>query len=363
MANPYSGTDSESGAIKVNVIDRSKKFHSVTSVRGFAALIVCWYHIGLWTNLLPDGLMRYSAGFGWLGPHIFFIVSGFVVPWSMYVTSYRIRYAFYFIARRLVRLDPPYLATALLVIFLIMIGEVAGVTKVSFDFDALQFFSHLGYLTEIIGRDWYNPVFWTLAIEFQYYLLLTLLYPLLSSENRYVRRMLLIISLVVFLPFLGGSQTTWIFGYLPLFVLGFLLFQKYAGLIGEKEFWWCVAPTIILLLSFTPVLVFLSTLVVIVLYQNRLRSRSAEFLGEISYSLYLIHMPIAIPFVRIAADFANQDWHYAVIALTGLTISIVAAWIFHRLIEVPSINLAKRISWKSSTVVNQNGVIPAHQSI
>ena len=109
--------------------ERKAEFYSVTSVRGLASLAVCWFHIGLWTQLLPDGIFRYSAGYGWLGPHIFFIVSGFVVPWSMYAARYRWQDAPRYIARRIVRLDPPYIIAIMVVLVLSYVGSKVGLTK------------------------------------------------------------------------------------------------------------------------------------------------------------------------------------------------------------------------------------------
>lgn len=321
-----------------------KTFHSVTTVRGLAAFAVCWYHMGLWTGLLPDGVLRASAGFGWLGPHIFFIVSGFVVPWSLYRVSYQVAQAPRYLARRIVRLDPPYILTMLMIVALTFLGSLIGLEKDGFELEWGRIFSHLAYLTEILEFKWYNPVFWTLAIEFQYYLLLAFFFPFLAHTRRSVRWLSMALCLAAYMPFFMKPQTTWLVGYLPLFMLGFLLFQHQAGLIGRKEMWIWAVGLMLLSSSFAYVLGPLAFVAFGLMYEDRFRNKVTEFLGKISYSLYLIHMPVGIPFERIAARFAETDLERIAAALLSTAFCVFAAWVFYLLVEQPSIRLARRIS-------------------
>src|SRR5262245_6522000 len=78
-------------------------------LRGIAAGGVAWYHL---TNLLdlPEGWIKGSGAHGFLGVEIFFVISGFVIPYSMIRGGYRVRSDWgRFIAKRILRLDPPYL--------------------------------------------------------------------------------------------------------------------------------------------------------------------------------------------------------------------------------------------------------------
>ncbi len=52
-----------------------------------------------------------SGKYGYLGVDIFFVISGFVIPWSLYRTRYAIRDYPRFLLKRNVRLYPPYLAS------------------------------------------------------------------------------------------------------------------------------------------------------------------------------------------------------------------------------------------------------------
>jgi peptidoglycan/LPS O-acetylase OafA/YrhL len=71
-------------------------------------------------------------------------------------------------------------------------------------------------------------------------------------------------------------------------------------------------------------------------------------LGNASYSLYLIHFPVAILLAKILSRvFTNETNAIAATAIlmaAGLTISLGLASAIYRFIELPSIALGKRVS-------------------
>ena len=77
----------------------------------------------------------------------------------------------------------------------------------------------------------------------------------------------------------------------------------------------------------------------------------AQFLGKISYPLYLLHLP-ALVFVRQIIRAQQPGLHgpvlQAALVLGGLAASILGAWLLHEFIEQPMIRLGKRITagWK-----------------
>jgi peptidoglycan/LPS O-acetylase OafA/YrhL len=79
-----------------------------------------------------------------------------------------------------------------------------------------------------------------------------------------------------------------------------------------------------------------------------LRSRWAVSLGNVSYSLYLIHFPVAILLAKIMSRVFSDDTSSitatAVLLGFGLTISFALALFIYRFIEIPSIAFGKRVS-------------------
>jgi len=82
-----------------------------------------------------------------------------------------------------------------------------------------------------------------------------------------------------------------------------------------------------------------------------LNSRLAQFLGRISYPIYLLHLP-ALVFVRQLIQTrrlaTSAPMYEATLLFGGLAATIVGAWLLNRCIEQPMIGLGKRITteWK-----------------
>src|ERR1700744_343395 len=88
------------------------RLQAVEYVRGLAAFAVMWFHF---TYRLPDGVLRTSGLYGYLGVHAFFVISGFIIPYAMDARDYRPgRDGLSFIARRIVGRGAPYLVSVLL---------------------------------------------------------------------------------------------------------------------------------------------------------------------------------------------------------------------------------------------------------
>ena len=102
----------------VNRMPSYRRIYLVEYLRGLAALSVAWFHL---TNQYAAGISpaRISGSYGWLGVEVFFVISGFVIPLSLakLQTRYTLRQFPQFMVRRVLRLEPPYLLSVVLVIF------------------------------------------------------------------------------------------------------------------------------------------------------------------------------------------------------------------------------------------------------
>jgi peptidoglycan/LPS O-acetylase OafA/YrhL len=79
-----------------------------------------------------------------------------------------------------------------------------------------------------------------------------------------------------------------------------------------------------------------------------LRTRAAVWLGNISYSLYLIHFPVAILVTkllsRIFSDGTSPVVATAILLALALPVSFAISFLIYRFIEIPFIALGKRLS-------------------
>lgn len=320
---------------------------SLDLLRGLAAVAVCYFHF---THGNPDFLsasnpLFVSGRFGFLGVDVFFVISGFVIPYAMYRGSYHVKDFGRFLAKRLVRIEPPYLVSIILVLVLNWMSTLSPYYKgapFSINFEALAL--HLGYLNAFFNFPWVNDVYWTLAIEFQYYILIALIFPLLiHQEKKFSIGSLLVFGLLSF--FLEGHN--FIFNYSPLFIVGILLFLFHIGYLDKKHFGaFLLIALILIFIKFDKRYLVAALLPYFFITYFEFNDRISKFLGNISYSLYLVHIPIGGRIINLCESFVQNELIRSLFVFVALFISIFAAWIFYRIIEKPFMNMSKRITYK-----------------
>jgi len=296
--------------------------------------------------VLPAVISR-PGRYGWLGVEIFFVISGFVIPYSLYKANYELRSFKKFLLKRIVRIDPPYLASiALTLIVAFASSKAPGYRGEPFSVSPLAVLLHLGYINAFFGYPWLNVVYWTLAIEFQYYLSIGLIFPLIASKNRYTRYLTFAALGILAISIRSESfLPCWLF----LFLLGIVTFNYVVGLIGKREYLLTVllfSTAQFAINSWMVAAVGVATALLIAF--TRIRARSLAFLGAISYSLYLLHVPIGGRLVNVLSRYSHSIGINIVIFTVTLLACIVVAYTFYRLVEMPSQKFSSRITYKDA---------------
>lgn len=317
------------------------------SLRAFAALSVCVFHfVCTTTDFIHTDWMRNIFSFGKYGVQTFFVISGFVIPWSMYHAGFKIRNFFSFFLKRISRLEPPYLASLALVLLLIYLrNRFYSSGNDMIPVSGSQIALHFGYLIPFFeDYKWLNVVYWTLAVEFQYYLFIALLFlPLINSKL--LVRVIIYIGIII-LSFLSNNEI--LLYWLPVFFLGILLFLKMTSLISNIEYWIVnVLAVIFCFYYYPPVLVIFAIIpVVCVLYFKNLKVIFLNEIGKFSYSLYLTHTIIGATVVNVLSHYCNSSVSKALVVFLGLVISLCSAWLLYIVIEKPSKRLSSSIKYK-----------------
>lgn len=316
----------------------------VDGLRGIAACMVMLYHLGNRTGLEP------ITRWGYLGVGIFFVISGFVIASTLLdrriggVTIGR------FFGRRFVRLDIPYWANIAVTVLLgAVLYRVGGQMH---HYTEEQIASHLVYLQNILGIQPINQVYWTLCLEIQFYLALSLILWAaqglrLSAVTFQVAIITSIaLSIICNAGFLHSPRGL-MFPFWWAFGLGAMVCWWRAGQIGNAAL--AVTFVVIAVLPFVPMEAWRITgfltaaAIAITLSLGRegtwLSGAAWQFLGRTSYSLYLYHGLIGWEAQTFAQRFTGP---YEALAF-GILVSIIVAWIAYVLIERPAIQLSHRI--------------------
>ena len=339
-----------------------KRYLELDSLRGFAALIVVFFHF-TWGHEGAGFVFRW----GNTGVDLFFMISGFVI----FMSLNKIRTASEFIINRFCRLYPTYWACVTLSYILINIYYQV----VAVDFQKLVFTDYLVNLTML--QFYFNvpnvdQPYWTMIIELIFYVSILILFyfklfPYINSIGLIVS---LIVATIANLPTNEVVENVfkWIpfLSYIPLFFSGIIFYQlaegtgkmlkKYATLIvcltcqmalleitGRKVFLSQPQYLSMLLVFFFLFILFVNGKLKFIV------SRFTVFLGEISFALYLTHQFISVNILLpFFVDRLSINYWISSFLITLPIIILIAAAITY-LIEKP---LRARMKSKLYSVFN-----------
>lgn len=321
-------------------------------LRALASLAVAWFHFTQGGSLLPEGWLKSTGTYGWAGVEAFFVISGFVLPLSLYRGGYRLRsHMPTFVLKRIVRLDPPYIVTIAMVIILAYLSGLApGFAGDSFRVSWTDVLLHLGYLNAFFDRAWLNPVFWTLAVEFQFYILIALAFPALRATPRAFRGAATVA--------VGALAFAWphpghVVHYLPLFALGIATYDLYVDRVGRTQYLLTALALALVggaAVGWVITVVGVGTSLMIAFVDVRV-PRWLSSLGLLSYSLYLVHVPIGGRVVNLGARWADTVPAQIAVLAAALGLSLLVSVVLYKYVERPSQKISSAIKYKQTPKV------------
>lgn len=344
--------------------------------RGIAAVLVLFGHIAIATDAQFPFFLGAFGKYPNLGVYVFFMISGFVVQWSLQAQRYTISMFPRYMARRLVRLDPPYFV--MVAVGLAIEAFRSQRLGIDFPISGTTIALHLGYLAGLAGHPWIVSVFWTLGIEFQFYILAGLTFPLLvrlptwleslsmtvepgaDSRVRIPSRwglLVLLLGLALLqLALIAIHQSafaghTWLY-YSAYFFVGIFVFAVRTG----RMHWSLLVAYCVTIAGFGGLLLGWAVVVVLALLIITLPSRLPwvwstrggtllNGLGHISYSLYLTHPVIVGGLTRRAVDrgWMSTDAGAVLVFLSEVLLCLTVATVFYYLFERPAVQLSRRV--------------------
>lgn len=363
------------------------RLRSLDGLRGVAALIVVCSHVVLAgfgsvseafsLNVGAPGaanlLLRTPLAIVWAGPEVvvvFFVLSGFVLTRALLHDARDWRR---FYRSRAGRLYLPVWASLIpAALLMALVAPTYPTTGTQFWMSGVTpAVSGAGVLRDallVLPHDrggTLNAVLWSLRWE----VLFSLALPVLMLAAAPLRRLALPVALLALAGARWGSSTTY---YLAPFVLGLLLALHEPGLLrlrdrlaGRRSGAFVVLAAVLLTGDlWLPhaslangaggTLVIAGAVVAVtapLLYGSvarYLEHPAVQWLGSRSFSLYLVHLPIVL-----ACASGLRAPALPVIAAIGIPSSLLAAELFHRVVERPSLRLAHAglRRWRSGAVV------------
>lgn len=346
--------------------DRVSRFDTIDGLRGFLALSVMFHHFvityywklnGYWDNP-PE---KYYENYGKVGVAIFFIITGFLFTSKLLKSKGHISWLKIY-ESRIFRIIPLYLFSVLCIVFIVFhntdwqLASSPGSTLIAL---TKWFTFHGGIINDFPEtRRIIAGVDWTLKYEWLFYLSLPLLAFTLYKGKRLGAFALLMFSFFSFLypfSFIAFSSKYFILFAIGGAVSGIIRYQNHVAEIMRAK------PTSLLTLALVFFSLFypgtldlvhiiaIGILFVMVAMGNDifgiLRSKQARLLGEISYSIYLLHgITLYVLFTQsslIIVPKLTPGDYMLLMPFVGIVVVSVAAITF-LLIEKPFITFGHR---------------------
>lgn len=337
-----------------------QKLRSIHHLRSVAALAVLVFHAFIFTGDYGTGDI--SADYvrvGRAGVDIFFVISGFILT----LVTQTSRGPGEFILGRLARVGVPYWVV---VIGLAAMTMIAPGAFRNFTWQPQDLALSLAFIPSILRDDSIFPLLepgWTLSLEMLFYLVLAATLGLPQRYRSYV--MCLALSLLAGLGFAmqlpQGQSVAWFFTQAVLieFCFGIILAQIYlsgwrsgaggAGLLlilgGLGLFLAALYPPDAFgrarfIVYGVPAALIVGGALFLEAAESWRRSRIMTWLGDISYSLYLTHLPMVAGVAKLVGSRIGGQSEDVIMLVAAMGAALLAATVFHHVVERPALHFA-----------------------
>lgn len=358
----------------------STRVHSLDGLRGLAALIVVVHHAMLtFPALAAPYLSGQNSSEPWVqwlaytplhafwegqsAVYVFFVLSGLVLTLPVLARGKDYSWVAYY-PQRLIRLYVPVWAAVLVgVLWLLVVPRTAEMASLWLERRAVapEVWRILRDVTLLAGPGGVVSPLWSLRWEIIFSLLLPLFVFVGVKLMRF--RWVTLVACIALIT-VGGATGIEPLLFLPMFMLGVVVATVLPDVVRSGinlPRWAALALTVAApVLLITPwlarplgldvvtgvlegaaavgALVAVYAAITVPYVRRFLSTRVMQWFGLISFSLYLVHEPIII-----SSAFLFGDEMLLPAALVGIAVSVPVAWIFYRVIEVPSHKLARRV--------------------
>jgi peptidoglycan/LPS O-acetylase OafA/YrhL len=356
-------------------------FHGLNELRALAALLVFFHHIefhkwseGLSSIVEIKFLYSFIHHAGRNAVIAFFVLSGFLITYLLLKEKEKTGTisikAFYI--RRILRIWPLYFLTVLIGFVVMPLLYKTGLFNDQKTYTG--FIKELNYYTlplfllflSNIALKYFKPVAgasqsWSVSVEEQFYLV----WPNIIKYTKGIKRTLLIVLSILCLKFILSALIMQVSGKgLLLEIINLISFQDMCvGAIAAILLFWNVSyekmknsiqSRILLAVVFAALLIelfmfnhpfilsMLFALLILLIVSQKIEIKFLNYLGTISYGIYMLHPLMIFISFSIAHQIKNQWIFNLVFYLLSLGLTIAAAGVSYKYFEAPILKFKKK---------------------
>ncbi len=196
-----------------------------------------------------------------------------------------------------------------------------------------KWWPHLFFLNDVTGVPWLLQIYWTLALEMQYYLFVGLAAPLLMSGRERIR-----------LPAMAAWACSgllwpapqWLWHYAALFAMGMTVCHW----MRRRPAWWLLAAELaagafLARHTLGPSHAVTGLITAALILGGFSFGRAGAWLGAVSYPFYLMHLTAGGAVTVYFAGLERNVWRDTLGVAAALVFSLGVAWFLHRWVELP----------------------------
>lgn len=353
-------------------VQKVENFVFISVLRGLAALLVVWSHLsGFWLYSINEnsglqniwekfitGPFRLLYDGGDMAVIVFFLISGFIITHVSFRETKTV-----FAIKRIMRIFPPLIVAIFITYIVYRLASKFNLYLPGIHGQGmLHWVSSLFLLDGFYQKERVINVTWSLVVEMYFYII-TWCFLTITKKNSLKSQWAMTGVLILFSSiFVGINAINQIPNIMQFKMVAFLLIGRAIYLLYSnriKAYDMALNSFVVALFyvlnteysksgflltqGYEPVVGYI---IAIIIFAGMLRLsptsifKPFRFLSDISYSLYLIHLPVGI---FMLSYLHSRHISNSLSALIAIFISIVAAFILHKTVEVPSQKYARFI--------------------
>ena len=341
----------------------SGRLHFIDFLRAIAAQLIVWHHLAFYgplsdiahplTPQLLDGLHFHAR----MAVQVFLVIAGFVTAQHLeHLQGVSVRDFFMQVARRYRRTGGPYVVVlAIAIAANSLAGHWMDHRSISAPPSVAQLLAHVFYLQDVFGYQALSAGIWYLAIDFQLFALvlaltgltrwmarlLTLRPGTTAALTRVTLACLAVASLFWFNRNSGFDH--WAVYFFGAYFVGMVLRWTLAGVVASGYLWAYLVlmmAAVVIEWRVRLLVAALTAAIVMLAAHRRILQQWPEspviaYLGQTSFSLFLVHFPVCLVVNAWCSRFELSPGAAWMAMFFAYGASLAASAAFHRFVEQP----------------------------